>query len=38
LLGYTVTEQPSNSGTQQPLFHSYRRDKRSGRNLAIVAQ
>jgi YfiH family protein len=22
----------------QPLFHSYRRDKRSGRNLAIVAQ
>jgi YfiH family protein len=38
LPGYTVTEQPSNSGTQQPLFHSYRRDKRSGRNLAIVAQ
>ena len=23
---------------EQPLFHSYRRDKRSGRNLAIAAQ
>jgi YfiH family protein len=37
-LGYSVAQQPSNSATQQPLFHSYRRDKRTGRNLAIVAQ
>jgi len=27
-----------NLATSEPLFHSYRRDKRSGRNLAIVAQ
>jgi len=38
LLGDSVAQQPSNSATEQPLFHSYRRDKRSGRNLAIVAQ
>jgi polyphenol oxidase len=38
LLGYSVAQQPSNSITEQPLFHSYRRDKRAGRNLAIVAQ
>jgi len=42
LRGFEVSEslpaQPRNSATSQPLFHSYRRDKRSGRNLAIVAQ
>ena len=38
LLSFSVAERPSNSATQQPLFHSYRRDRRSGRNLAIVAQ
>jgi YfiH family protein len=38
LLGCSVAEQPGNPGTQQPLFHSFRRDKRGGRNLAIVAQ
>lgn len=38
LLGYSVAQQPSNSATQQPIFHSYRRDQRGGRNLAIVAQ
>jgi purine-nucleoside/S-methyl-5'-thioadenosine phosphorylase / adenosine deaminase len=39
LLGYSVPGQPSNSATEQPLFHSYRRDGgRGGRNLAIVAQ
>ena len=32
------TQRPRDSDTSQPLFHSYRRDKRSGRNLAIVAQ
>jgi len=37
LLGYSVAKQPSNSATQQ-LFHSYRRERKSGRNLAIVAQ
>jgi YfiH family protein len=30
-------EKPSNRATQQPLFHSYRRVKGSGRNLAIAA-
>jgi YfiH family protein len=41
LSGFQVAEnerQPGNSETRQPLFHSYRRDKKSGRNLAIVAQ
>jgi YfiH family protein len=38
LLGHSVTEQPSNLETQKPLFHSYRREKRTGRNLAIAAQ
>ena len=39
LPGYQVSEerQPGNLATWQPLFHSYRRDKKSGRNLAIVA-
>ncbi|MEK6371090.1 MAG: polyphenol oxidase family protein [Acidobacteriota bacterium] len=30
--------QPRNPATAQPRFHSYRCDKRSGRNLAIAAQ
>ena len=30
------TAGPRNPDTSQPLFHSYRRDKKSGRNLAIV--
>ena len=30
------TVRPRNPETSQPLFHSYRRDKQSGRNLAIV--
>ena len=30
------TARPRNPETAQPLFHSYRRDKQSGRNLAIV--
>jgi YfiH family protein len=34
----SATARPRNPETAQPLFHSYRRDKRSGRNLAIVAQ
>jgi YfiH family protein len=38
LLGYSVTEQPSDLATQKPRFHSYRRAKRTGRNLAIAAQ
>ncbi len=29
---------PRDPETSQPLFHSYRRDPRGGRNLAIVAQ
>ena len=33
-----AASQPRNLATSQPLFHSYRRNKRSGRNLAIVAQ
>lgn len=37
LLDHSVAEQPRNP-TQQALFHSYRRDQRTGRNLAIVAQ
>ena len=40
LSGYQVAEnhrQLGDSATGQPLFHSYRREKRSGRNLAIVA-
>ena len=37
-LGYSVPEQPSNPATQKLAFHSYRREKRSGRNLAIAAQ
>lgn len=32
------TSRPRDLDTSQPLFHSYRRDKRAGRNLAIVAQ
>jgi YfiH family protein len=38
LLGGSVTEKPNNLATEQPIFHSHRRDKRSGRNLAIVAR
>src|SRR5712692_9084729 len=34
----SATARPRNRETTQPLFHSYRRDRRSGRNLAIVAQ
>ncbi len=34
----SATTRPRNPETAQPLFHSYRRDKRTGRNLAIVAQ
>jgi len=41
LRGYEVsrssTPRPRNPETSQPLFHSYRRDRKSGRNLAIVA-
>jgi copper oxidase (laccase) domain-containing protein len=35
--GYS-TARSRDPETSRPLFHSYRRDKRSGRNLAIVAQ
>src|SRR5438132_2867248 len=41
LSGYQVAENHRQLGDSatggQPLFHSYRREKRSGRNLAIVA-
>ena len=32
------TPQPRNYATSQLRFHSYRRDKRTGRNLAVAAQ
>ena len=42
LRGCEVAKSPApqlrNSATAQPRFHSYRREKRTGRNLAIAAQ
>jgi YfiH family protein len=36
--GVPTAPQPRDPETPQPRFHSYRRDRKSGRNLAIAAQ